>query len=74
MRIAAHKASALATEWRQRFGPALQALRSRYRLLEEPAFVLPLVALAEGGLQGKVLDEKGRELVLRYDAVQGLSW
>lgn len=73
VRIRASYARSLAPEWLQRFASALQRLRSAYRLLEEPAFVLPLVD--EGGaLKAKVLDEKGRELEMRYDRRSGLSW
>lgn len=73
VRIDARKAEVLAPAWQQRFGPALQAVRSRYRLLEEPAFILPLQEAGEV-LLGRVLDKNGKELEMRYDAVQGLRW
>ncbi|WP_028241747.1 CRISPR-associated helicase/endonuclease Cas3 [Stutzerimonas azotifigens] len=73
VRIDARKAEALAPAWLQRFDSALQALRSRYRLLEEPAFILPLQQAGEV-LLGKVLDKNGKELEMRYDPVQGLRW
>lgn len=73
VRIRASYAKALAPDWQQRFVAALDVLRSRYRLLEEPAFILPLIE--EGGvLRAMVLDEKGRELEMRYDRSSGLSW
>lgn len=73
VRIDARRAEALAPDWQRRFGPALQALRNRYRLLEEPAFILPLRA-ASDALSGQVLDKDGKEWEMRYDAVQGLRW
>lgn len=73
VRIRAIYADSLAPDWQQRFAGALQQLRSRYRLLEEPAFVLPLIEEGEQ-LKARVLDEKGRELEMRYDRSGGLSW
>lgn len=73
VRIAAHRARELAPDWQQQFAAPLEQLRNRYRLLEEPAFILPLVA-SGNALVGKVLDEKGRVLDMRYDRQQGLCW
>ncbi len=73
VRIDARRAKSLSPEWTLRYDTALQELRSRHRLLEEPAFVLPLVEV-NGVLVGKVIDHRDRERVLRYDAVQGLVW
>lgn len=71
--VRAEQAGALAAEWQQRFGEAVQRLRSRYRLLEEPAFLVPLVE--EGGqLLAKIQDARGRLLEMRYDRGSGLSW
>jgi CRISPR-associated endonuclease/helicase Cas3 len=73
VRIHARHAKSLEAEWQQRFGSALQQLRSRYRLLEEPAFVLPL--MEEGGrLMARVQDERGRVSEMFYDRHSGLSW
>lgn len=73
VRIHAGYAQSLAPDWQQRFAGALQHLRSHWRLLEEPAFVLPLVE--EGGvLLAKVQDGRGRVLEMRYDQRSGLSW
>lgn len=73
VRINARQVEALAPEWQRQFAAPLQRLRERYRLLEEPAFVLPL--LEEGGsLMARVLDGRGRATVMRYDAVSGLCW
>jgi CRISPR-associated endonuclease/helicase Cas3 len=73
VRIHADYAKALSADWQQRFGEAVQRLRSRHRLLEEPAFVLPLVD--EGGrLAAQVQDARGRMLRMRYDRRSGLSW
>lgn len=74
VRIDARKAVNLAPDWQQRFAGALQTLRSRYRLLEEPAFVLPLVRGENGVLTGRVLDKQGQTLEMRYDPVVGLTW
>lgn len=73
LRIHAAYAQSLAPDWQQRFAGALHGLRSRYRLLEEPAFVLPLVEEA-GQLIAKVQDDKGRVLQMHYDRRSGLSW
>ena len=71
--VRAEQARALAPDWQQRFGGAVERLRKGYRLLEEPAFVLPLAA--EGGaLIAKVLDARGRLVEMRYDRESGLSW
>lgn len=73
VRINARHAQTLATDWQQRFTNALQQLRGRHRLLEEPAFVLPLMEL-NGQLLAKVQNGQGRELEMRYDRRRGLSW
>ncbi|MBA1262327.1 CRISPR-associated helicase Cas3' [Stutzerimonas stutzeri] len=73
VRINARQIEALAPEWQRQFAAPLQRLRERHRLLEEPAFVLPLLEEA-GNLMGRVLDERGRETVMRYDTVSGLCW
>ncbi len=73
IRIDARHASALSPEWESRFGVALLTLRSRYRLLETPAFVLPLQEV-DGVLIGYVLDGRGLVRQVRYDARQGLLW
>lgn len=73
VRIDARHAQALTPDWQQRFDSALQALRSGYRLLEEPAFILPLQEV-DGVLVGRVFDGAGKERELRYDARQGLTW
>ncbi len=73
VRVDARYVHALAQEWQKRFAGPLQNLRSRYRLLEEPAFVLPLVE-QDGLWVAKVLDHAGRQLEMRYDRRFGLSW
>lgn len=73
VRVRASYAQSLAPGWQRRFAGALQQLRNRYRLLEEPAFVLPLIKEGEL-LKGAVVDGKGRELEMRYDCRSGLSW
>lgn len=73
VRIDARKAETLSADWQRRFGPMLQSVRRRYRLLEEPAFVLPLQEVGEA-LQGRVLAKNGKELEMRYDLLQGLRW
>lgn len=73
VRVHAAYAQSLAPEWQQRFASALHVLRSRYRLLEEPAFIVPLTE--EGGrLVARVQDDKGRVLEMHYDRREGLSW
>ncbi|MDR2240647.1 MAG: CRISPR-associated helicase Cas3' [Zoogloeaceae bacterium] len=66
-------AEALAPQWRQRFASTIQNLRSRYRLLEEPAFIVPLVE-ADGGLKAYVIDASGREREMLYNIQDGLTW
>ncbi|WP_185267206.1 CRISPR-associated helicase Cas3' [Halopseudomonas xiamenensis] len=73
VRIHTGYAQSLAPDWQQRFDSALQQLRSGWRLLEEPAFILPLLE-KEGALLAKVQDERGRVLEMRYDQRSGLSW
>lgn len=73
IRIAARHARNLAPEWQQRFTPALQRLRSHHRLLQEPAFVLPLVD-TEGQWIAKVLNAREQVLEMRYDQTLGLVW
>jgi len=73
VRIHACYVQSLAPHWQQRFASALQRLRSRWRLLEEPAFVLPLAE--EGGqLVAKVQGGQGRELEMFYERSSGLRW
>lgn len=74
VRIDARKVVSLAADWQQRFAGALQVLRGRYRVLEEPAFVLPLVRGECGALVGRVQDQQGEIVEMRYDPVIGLSW
>jgi CRISPR-associated endonuclease/helicase Cas3 len=71
--INARHAQTLAADWQRRFADALQHLRSHHRVLEEPAFVLPLMEV-DSQLTAKVQDDKGRELTMRYDRRDGLSW
>ena len=73
LRVHAHRAAALAPVWQARFAAAIAQLRSQYRLLEEPAFVLPLADDGQG-LVAQVLDAKGREQTLRYSLQEGLFW
>lgn len=73
VRVDARNIKSLAPEWQQRFAGPLQNLRSRYRLLEEPAIVLPLVE-QDGSLVAKVLDGQGRLLEMCYDKRLGLTW
>lgn len=73
VRVDTRHATALAPEWERRFGPELQALRDRHRLLELPAFVLPMERV-DGVLRAQVLDAAGQVRELRYDARQGLQW
>ena len=72
VRIPVHQAECLSPEWLSRYDAGLQALRARHRLLQKSAFVLPLAEI-DGTLVGKVVDRKGRESILRYDAIQGLT-
>lgn len=73
VRVGPYRVKALAPAWQQRFGCAMAQLRQQHRLLQEPAFILPLMQ-AGTSLQAQVLDEKGRELCLRYDRLSGLRW
>ncbi|CBL44341.1 predicted CRISPR-associated helicase Cas3 [gamma proteobacterium HdN1] len=73
VRVDARRIQSLAPEWLQRFAGHLQNLRSRYRLLEEPAFVLPLVKDGERWV-AKVLDGRGRVTEMSYCKKDGLGW
>lgn len=73
VRIQARHARALAPEWQARFADALQQVRRLHRLLEEPAFVLPLAAEGEAW-KAKVCNERGQVVEMRYDRSGGLSW
>lgn len=73
VRINAVYAEALAPEWQKQFAEPLEWLRSTTRLLEEPAFVLPLME-RDTVLIGQVQDGRGRVLEMRYDRHSGLSW
>jgi len=73
VRIDQRHAAALAPSWAQRFEGALQTLRTRHRLLAEPAFILPLVEI-DGRRQGRVLNSKHEERVFGYDTLEGLVW
>lgn len=73
VRINASHAESLTPEWEKRFGPAIEQLRSKWRLLEEPAFVLPLAEVDDRWV-ARVQDKHGREREMRYDRRVGLSW
>lgn len=73
VRVSAQRIKALAPDWQTRFAADIAQLRRQYRLLEEPAFILPLVDEGQG-LVAQVLDGKGRELQLRYSLQEGLFW
>lgn len=73
VRIEARHIETLSAEWSHRFEAALCALRSQHRLLEEPAFVLPLQEI-DGVLRARVRNRDGKEREFRYDAREGLLW
>jgi CRISPR-associated endonuclease/helicase Cas3 len=73
VRVRAGVVKTLAPHWQQRFAVAIQTLRSQHRLLEEPAFIVPLVEV-EGSLRAYVEDAKGRKREIRYHARDGLAW
>lgn len=73
VRVGAYVVADLAPGWKSQFDAALQQLRGRYRLLEEPAVILPLVE-SGSGFEGRVMDQKGRERLLTYDMQAGLLW
>lgn len=73
VRINASYAESLAPEWEQRFGTSIAQLRNRWRLLEEPAFVLPLAEI-DGQWVAKVQSKQGKELEVFYDRRSGLCW
>lgn len=70
VRIDARVLKALAPEWLVRFGSAIEALRQRYRVLADPAFVLPLVADGDAWV-ALGSDERGRVVRIRYDKKVG---
>ena len=73
VRVGAYLADTLEPEWELRFAPALAQLRSRYRLLEGDAFILPMMADGDRW-RGQVLDERGRLREMVYDCEAGLCW
>ncbi|MDO4904660.1 MAG: CRISPR-associated helicase Cas3' [Lautropia sp.] len=73
VRIAANRAKSLSPAWQARFDTAIAALRARYRLLEERAFILPLVE-EEGILRAEVLDVRDKVMVMSYSLREGLVW
>lgn len=73
VRVAAHVVADLAPGWKDQFAAALQQLRNRCRILEEPAMVLPLVD-SGARLEGRVVDQRGRERQITYDLKSGLRW
>ncbi|MNG28882.1 hypothetical protein D3C84_1142150 [compost metagenome] len=73
VRIDARVLKVLAPEWLVRFGNAIDALRQRYRVLADPAFVLPLVADGDACV-ALCSDERGRVVRLTYDSHSGLQW
>ena len=70
VRINASQIQTLAPDWEFNFDGAIQQLRARYRVLEEPAFVLPLVE-NDRVLVGLVQDKRGRILQAQYDRTLG---
>lgn len=73
VRIHARHVKSLAPDWEPRFAEAVKQLRGQYRLLEEPAFVLPMVE-EDGRLMTRVQDERGHVREMHYDRRIGLSW
>ena len=74
VRVRATLAKSLTMQWQRQFDAAIAALRNQYRLLEEPAFILPLLESEDGSLTAKVVDHRGRERTLHYNLRDGLSW
>lgn len=72
VRIHARAISTLEPDWLTRFSGALDHLRQRYRLLADPAFVLPLIPDGDGWM-GYCSDGKGRLLRACYDNRTGLT-
>ncbi len=71
VRIDARKLNGLAPEWQTRFGAAIEALRKKYRLLTDDAFVLPLVT--EGDAWFGLCLRGGMVLRVRYDRKWGFG-
>lgn len=72
VRIDARKIDSLATDWQARFGEQLDTLRGQYRLLEEPAIVLPLIEQEDGRFIGRIATKAGENNDACYDKVLGL--
>ena len=73
VRVRASVAQRLADSWQARFASAIETLRAKTTLLRENAFILPLVSEREE-LVGRVADERGRELIMKYSADFGMAW
>lgn len=71
VRIDARKVTALALDWQQRFSTAIDELRHQYRLLEEPALIVPVEMQGEVFV-GWVQNPQGQKLEAHYDERLGL--
>ena len=73
VRVRASVAQRLADSWQARFASAIETLRAKTPLLRDHAFILPLIP-ESGELVGRVVDERGRELIMKYSADFGMVW
>ncbi|OAI64385.1 CRISPR-associated protein Cas3 [Ralstonia solanacearum] len=70
VRVRAGTVGTLSECWQARFGPAIDVLRKRHRLLADPALVLPLVQ--EDGRWVGYCERNGKPQRIEYDDVLGL--
>jgi hypothetical protein len=73
VRVRASVAQRLADSWQTRFASAIETLREKTSLLRDHSFILPLVSEREE-LVGRVVDERGKELIMKYSAESGMAW
>jgi CRISPR-associated endonuclease/helicase Cas3 len=71
VRIDVRKLDGLAPEWQTRFGAGIEALRKKYRLLAEDAFVLPLVR--DGESWHGLCMKGGKVQGIHYDSKWGFG-
>lgn len=73
VRVDARRVSELLPQDLGRLETVLDSLRSKHRLLEAPAVIVPMRREGDGW-KADVADGSGRALTLHYDDVRGLWW
>ncbi|GAA5232666.1 CRISPR-associated helicase Cas3' [Verticiella sediminum] len=74
VRVDARQIADLGPALKVRYETQIQALRDRYRVLEEPALVMPVLPRGNGAWESIAARTDGDEVRLTYDNVYGLMW